>query len=140
MNSLIKSDVFDMFDTFLGLRDPFQGLGRMEDPVRASLEEDTNNYIVRAVVPGYKEDEIECKIEGRQVTLYGKKEKVSEMDDWHSSSRSSFKSRFVLPTNAMTEDLASVNAELKDGILVVKVPKMVPKAEEVKKIPIKTST
>jgi len=107
---------------------------RTEDPVQVSYEYDDNSYYVRAVVPGFNEKELYVNVNDNILTVSGKKEKVSDKDGLHSSSRSSFTQSVRLGNDTIPED---INAEHKDGILVISIPRKRRNKIEDKTIPIK---
>jgi HSP20 family protein len=144
-----RRDIFSLIDM---LSDPFEvdnlfgvPAERREDPVRVNVEHDADNYYVRAVVPGFADDELHVAIDGRVLTVSGKRERVSDDSEFRrdgtdapllSSSRASFTQKVQMLPDARLDD---IEAEHKDGILVVTVPrKAVPKIES-RSIPIKAS-
>jgi HSP20 family protein len=75
-------------------------------------------------LPGIKEKDIEISLTGNRLTLRGtrEEEKREEKDTWFAVERSygSFTRSFTLPAGA---DAEHANADLKDGVLTVSVPK-----------------
>lgn len=106
----------------------------LEDPVNVTYEQDDKNYYVRAVVPGFKDSELNVGIDGNIVTVSGKREKTSEKDGMHSSSRSSFTQSVRLASDAIVDE---ISAEHRSGILVITIPRRESKKIESKVIPIK---
>jgi len=106
----------------------------LEDPVNVTYEHDDKNYYVRAVVPGFEESELHVGVDGNIMTVSGKREKTSEKDGMHSSTRSSFTQSVRLASDAVVDE---ISAEHKAGILVVTVPRRESKKIESKVIPIK---
>jgi HSP20 family protein len=82
-------------------------------------------YMVRAEVPGLKANEIELTLTGDTLTLRGEKKQEEKKKDEHGQlferRYGAFERSFNFPTPVNNEN---VEAELKDGILTVRVMKM----------------
>jgi HSP20 family protein len=93
------------------------------------IYEDQNAIVLEADLPGLKAGDFNISIENYKLTLTGERkfEKESKGDNWHRVERSygSFTRAFTLPSTVNVEE---VNAEFKDGVLRVTLPKR----EEVK--------
>lgn len=89
-------------------------------------------------LPGVAEEDIHLSVEGGVVTVKGEKktEREEKGDTWYFSERQygSFARSFRLPADA---DEAAVNADLKDGVLTITVPRKAPKPKEGKRVPIR---
>ena len=104
-------------------------------PAHLSISESPEGFTIRAEVPGFTGNEVQINIEGRRLTISGKRERREEREGEHSI-YSEFCSDQLL---RVVDLLADVNAEeakasLKDGILEIQVPKAAP----AQKIPITT--
>lgn len=124
--------------TFSAQRDPFLGTGdllraffseRTVSPPSAPalrVQEDASAYSFEAELPGLSETEVELTLEGRTVTIQGKRE-VAPPPGYavRKQERSAFHvfRRFQLPVSVETD---SVSARLKDGVLHVHAPKVAP--------------
>lgn len=100
------------------------------------LKETKDSYIVRADVPGVKEDDIDISVTGTRVTINGKREseRREEGEQYHLYERSfgSFSRAFTMPDDV---DLDRIDAKCENGVLTLAVPK---KAEsQPKKISLK---
>ena len=100
------------------------------NPVSADLWEDKDNVYVKMALPGIKKEDIKINILSDSITISGNtkvEEKSSEEDKkyYFRSMESSYEQSFNLPTKV---DQNKADAEFKDGVLTVKMPK----AEEVK--------
>lgn len=137
MKSLAKNSfVFDMLEDLMD-PNPFWTVPvwKIEDPVQLTTFDDDRNYYVRAVIPGFKENELNIKINNRKITISGKKEAKQSQGDIFSSSRASFSHTYHLPQDSVPDNIC---AELKEGVLVVQIPKWNPTPEKnAKTIPIK---
>jgi len=87
------------------------------------LEKD-GNLILRAELPGMTEKQIELKLEGDTLTLKGERKMDNEdkKSNYHrvESFYGSFTRSFRLPE---TVDAEKINAEYKNGVLTITVPK-----------------
>lgn len=93
------------------------------------IYEDQNAIVLEADLPGLKPGDFNLSIENYKLTLTGERrfEREKKSDNWHRVERSygSFTRTFSLPSTVNVEE---VNAEFKDGVLRVTLPKR----EEVK--------
>ncbi|MHC4452373.1 MAG: Hsp20/alpha crystallin family protein [Planctomycetota bacterium] len=130
-------------------RDPFAGFGNVQEAFRDMLEtwpfgerqalsvadwtpscnvsESPEEYRVEAELPGVKQENVERNVEHRVLTLRGERreEKEEKGKKYHrtESSYGSFMRSFTLPDDA---DEANVDAEYKDGLLTVRIPRTTP--------------
>jgi HSP20 family protein len=116
--------------------DPFSELNRFQSEIARSLEtsrnvapavdifEDKEAILVRAELPGVKSEDVKIEVENNVLTLRGqrrlehedKKDGYHRVERWHGS----FTRQFMLPR---TVDSETIDAQLKDGVLTVKLPK-----------------
>jgi HSP20 family protein len=93
------------------------------------IYEDQNAIVLEADLPGLKPGDFNLSIENYKLTLTGERkfEREKKSDNWHRVERGygSFTRAFSLPSTVNVEE---VNAEFKDGVLRVTLPKR----EEVK--------
>lgn len=137
MESLRAFDPFRMIRELMG-SDPFAS---MLSPTSATFVPDTeiketkDSYVVNIDLPGVREQDLEVSVTGNRLTVSGKREEEerSEEDRFFAYERSygAFNRSFVMPEAA---DLDRLDAELRDGVLRISVPK---KAEmQPRRIPI----
>jgi HSP20 family protein len=122
-------DPFEMMQELMGA-DPFRELSRgivgESTGFLPSFEvkETKDSFIFKADLPGIKEDDLEISLSGNMLTISGQRqeEKKDEGDRYYAYERSygSFTRSFTLPDGA---DPEHVQAELKDGVLTLVVPK-----------------
>jgi HSP20 family protein len=103
---------------------------------RVDFSETDKEYIVEAELPGVKEKDVDISISNEGVlTIQGKRETTQEQKErnYYRLERSygSFERAIALPTDS---DSDKANAEFKNGILTLHIPKKEPAAGEVKKI------
>lgn len=125
------------------LYDPFRTWGQkltefLSPASDAKLADD--HYRITIELPGVDEKDMELTVHDGVVTVQGEKKSEHEEkgDTWYFSERQygSFSRSFRLPPDA---DETKVNADLKDGVLTVTVPKTEPKESGAKKVEIKKS-
>jgi HSP20 family protein len=115
------------------LYEPFRTMGqRIADLVAPAAEAsgDAGAYRITVELPGVAEEDIHLEVHDNVVTLQGEKrtEREEKGETFYFTERSygEFSRSFRLPPDA---DGAKVEAELKDGVLTVTIPKHPPAAE-----------
>jgi len=123
------------------LYDPFRQAGaRIADWIapasEASAEADA--YRIAVELPGVEAEDIALSVDEGVLSLSGEKRSSREEkgDTWYFSERQygSFSRSFRLPADA---DGDKVEADLKDGVLTIRVPKRKAPSEAAKKVSIK---
>ena len=112
-------------------------LGFAEWSPTVDIEEDDNNYLIRADVPGVDKKDIEVRLDNGVLSITGEKKVEKETGKGSKQHRTerycgSFSRRFTLPTTIKSD---KVDASYKDGVLSLKIPKAEeakPKAIEIK--------
>jgi HSP20 family protein len=121
-------DPFRMVDELLRW-DPFRsgemyGAGGMEFMPSFEVKESKEEYVIRGDLPGVKDADLDISVTGNVIQISGRREQESrqEGDRYHTVERSygQFTRAFSLPDGADTDH---VSAELKDGVLAVRIPK-----------------
>jgi HSP20 family protein len=118
MRDLMNWDPFaEMFPT--GNR--FEG---MTFAPRFEVKESKDAYVFKADLPGIEEKDLDITLTGNRLTVSGKREaeQRQESDTYYAYERSygSFSRSFTLPEGA---DFDRCDADLKNGVLTVSVPK-----------------
>ncbi len=125
------------------LYDPFRNMGSrlaefLAPASEASLADGA--YHIAVELPGVEEKDIEVTCHDGLVSVTGEKktEREEKGDTWYFSERQygAFSRSFRLPPDA---DGDKVEADLKDGVLNIVVPKSAPKEAAATKVKIKTS-
>jgi HSP20 family protein len=104
------------------------------------LADNGKEYLVKAEVPGLTKDDLKIEITDSSIEISGEtKLEESEEDKKKGYIRrerryASFYRSLPLPENVLTD---KADAELKDGILTVKLPKAAPPERKAKKVPVK---
>jgi HSP20 family protein len=126
-------DPFERMRELMGF-DPFEQMGRMVSGggeqawnfVPAfEVKETKDAYIFKADLPGVKESDLDITLTGDRLTVSGKREteQQEESDRFYAYERSygTFSRSFTLPEGV---DANHCNAELKDGVLNLRLPKL----------------
>ncbi len=115
--------------------DPFAELNRFQREMSRSFEpsswtpavdifEDKESIQVRAELPGVKTEDVKVDVENNVLTLRGERklEHEDKKDSYHRIERwyGAFTRQFMLPR---TVDPEHIDAQLKDGVLTVRLPK-----------------
>jgi HSP20 family protein len=106
---------------------------------RLDLEETEKEYRITAELPGMEEKDVEVLLTGNSITLKGEKkeEKEEKGRNYYHTERSygSFHRSVPLPEGI---EIEKVDAEFKNGVLTVKLPKTAQEKTKSKKVPIKS--
>jgi HSP20 family protein len=121
--------------------DPFAEMESLMPSVRGfvpemEVRETKDGYVIRADLPGVKEDDVTIDITGRRLMISGRREEEHRDENeryWaYERSYGSFSRSFTLPEGI---DPDRIDANLNSGVLEVLIPKS--KAEEPKRISVK---
>ena len=112
-------------------------LGFAEWSPTVDIEENDDNFTIRADLPGVAKDDIEVRLDNGVLSISGEKridKETGKGTKQHRTERfrGSFSRRFTLPTSI---DADKVNADYKDGVLSLAIPKLEtekPKAIDIK--------
>ena len=106
---------------------------------KMDLEETEKEYRITAELPGMEEKDVEILLTGNSISLKGEKkeEKEEKGKSFYHVERSygSFQRTVPLPDGI---DLKRVDADFKNGVLTVKLPKTAEAKRSGKKVPIKS--
>lgn len=123
------------------LYEPFRGLGeRLSEWVAPAAEASgaEDRYRITVELPGVNEEDIALSVDDGVVTLTGEKktEREEKGETWFFSERQygAFSRSFRLPPDAAGD---KVDAEMKDGVLTIRVPKRVPADDPTRKVKIR---
>lgn len=164
---IVRRDPYSMFarDPFQMMReiarDPFQMMREMMfDPTRMftwspwtgrelgwnvgfEVRETDDAFLLRADLPGIRNEDLDISLTGNQLQISGKREHEQEEGErqgqYYAYERSfgSFSRSFTLPESA---DLDQIRSDLKDGVLTVVVPKKPGAGPQRRKIQIGSGT
>ena len=118
----LHNEMDDLFDSFFrGLDRPFAGYKAWP---AIDIAEEEESIVVRAEVPGCKAEDIDISVYGNKLTISGEKKITDEKKEkgfYHvESTYGSFRRELALPTDV---DQAKIEAECKDGVLSITLPK-----------------
>lgn len=138
------ADFDRMFDRFFEDSDefamrPFAEFSRSFNPT-LDVSESDNEIKVSAELPGLNEDDIDVSLTGDVLTISGEKKAETEDkgENYHRIERTygSFKRTITLPSEV---EVDQVEANFKNGVLTIILPKRAEAQENVKKIDVKAS-
>jgi HSP20 family protein len=112
-----------------------EGETRMEWSPATDISETDKEYLIRAALPAVSKEDVRVTIEGGMLTISGerkqrdeeKKEKFHRVESFYGS----FSRSFTLPENA---DSSKIQAQYKDGMVTVHVPKATPEPRKLTEI------
>ncbi len=116
---------------------PDKDWGMTEWSPTVDIEENDDNFKVTADLPGVNKDDIEVHLDNGVLSITGEKRVDTETGEGTKQHRTerfrgTFSRRFSLPTSI---DAEKVNADYKDGVLTLAIPKVEsekPKSVEIK--------
>ncbi|HYL25637.1 MAG TPA: Hsp20/alpha crystallin family protein [Burkholderiales bacterium] len=117
-------DLFNDFGKGFFVR-PFAFPQETELSIKVDVKEDDKGYTIKADIPGVKKEDIQIDVDDDQVTLRAetkkeKEEKKAEKVVYSERSYGMVSRSFTLPTDV---DAKGANAEYKDGVLTLTLPK-----------------
>lgn len=96
-------------------------------PVTVEITETEKDINIRAAVPGFKSEEIEISVKNNQLILRGETEMTAKREDettiFSERRGNKFCRQVILSAEVNAE---KVTANLKDGVLLLKLPKLAP--------------
>lgn len=117
------------------LEDWFKAESELLHPVHIDVAESGEGLTVRAEVPGFSAKDLEISLEGRRLTIAGKRETKEERKDKKTIYTERCSDQVLRVVDLpVAVDAAKAAATLKDGMLEIKAPKAAP----AKKVPIET--
>jgi len=131
MNKLIKSSPFlpSLFNNFFD--DIITPYWDVPQSPTIKVSSDEKAYYLKADVPGFDDNDVQVEVKDNIIHLSGKIENKSEQDGRFVSDIKSFSHSYSLPNDIISDE---ISADMKNGILVVSLPK---RKIEKKQIPIK---
>jgi HSP20 family protein len=131
--------MYDRWNRFFGedLMDETSKNGLIPSAWRpmTDIYETKESYVFKVELPGFKKEDIKVEFSGDTLTLRGerKQEEETKNENLHRLERSYglFERSFTIPKNV---DAKKIDASLKDGILVLTIPKV--EEAQTKAIPI----
>lgn len=110
---------------------------QFEGQLAVDVYQTKDTIVIKAPIAGVKPEDIDVAISEDVVTIRGdrKEESVIEKDSYYVQECfwGSFSRSVILPTSTVAE---KANASLRDGVLTIEIPKVVPE-DKVKKIKVK---
>ena len=119
MKELMRFDPFEQMERVMGGAVP-----SVSFVPAFEVKETKDAYVFKADVPGVKESDLDITLTGDRLTVSGKREteREEDTDRFYTYERSygSFTRSFTLPEGV---DAEHINAELKEGVLHLRLPK-----------------
>ena len=142
MNRLVRYDALPdrLDDLFAGFFRPVAEASRAASPgtaeIRLDVREDDKAYLVEAVIPGARKEDINVAIDGNEVSISAEVRKEKELTERGRVLRSERYYGKAARSFALAQEIDEANAIAKysDGILALTLPKK--EAASVKKITI----
>jgi HSP20 family protein len=119
-------EIFESRGSSLGhdLEDWFRAESELLHPVPLKVTGSTDEFIVRAEVPGFSSKDIEVIVEPRYLAILGKRETKKEGENGEMIRSEWCADRIFRTLNLPSDvDTTKVSTTLKDGILTVDLPK-----------------
>ncbi len=133
MRDLMHWDPFSELAPMLGMQSSHGVFAAFD------VKETPDAYVFKADLPGFTEKDVEITAAGNRLTIAGvrRDEREEKGDTYYVAERrhGTFNRSFTLPQGV---DVEHVNAELKQGVLTVTVPRV--SAQMAKKISVKSSS
>ncbi len=138
-NDLIRSeDVFDRFfnNYFDDFFRPWETVTLQHNNFKVDILEDEGYYLVEADMPGFTKDDLEISYENHYLTIKAQKEESIETRKEQFVRRERQCGVFSRTFYMESIDVDSIDANFKDGLLSIKIPKTTDNNPQ-PKIPIK---
>lgn len=146
----MRSGFDDLFDSFRSEFDDMMNFWWPMTPVRrrirpttvgypiSDIEDKGDHYELKADLPGVSKDDVDITVTNDTIEISGEQKKAKEEESENYLLRerrwASFKRSYGLPDEVLPDE---AEAEMKNGILTVKVPKKEPTKIEVHKVKVK---
>jgi len=123
------ASAFEAENSFMNYFDKF--LLDLPTSVKTNYGENENEFFVHLQVPGFSKEDLKINFENESLTISADVEKTTEnnSDSFHRKDfeKTSFKKSFYLPKNVIKNE---IEAELKNGVLNIVIPK-----QKIEKLP-----
>lgn len=132
-----RRDNFDLFDDFFGNDNFFKA--KNNSLMKTDIKETDSKYIIEMDLPGYDKENINLSLNDGYLEISAKQEKEENEEEAKYVRKERFYgecSRSFYVGDTITEE--DIDAEFKNGILIINVPKKLEsEVKEIKKIEIK---
>jgi len=130
---------FDLFNIFNDMDKVYFGGAMPMNSCRTDIKDEGDKYVMESELPGFEKDDIKLDLNGSCLVISAEhKTENSEKDDKgnyirRERSYGSYKRSFDIPD----VDVEKINAEYKNGILTIDLPKKQPESPIAKRLEIK---
>jgi HSP20 family protein len=115
------------------------GLNTIDSQAKVNISSDDKNYHISLAIPGLTEKDISLELHQGKLVIRGEKKENIETKDRHyyrvEHSYGSFQRVLTLPEDANVD---GINANAKNGVLDIRVPRNALPQHDIKRIPINT--
>jgi len=141
MKEIVRFDTSALNRAFIGLDTMFNDVEhRLANQIQTNyppynvIKHDEDNYEVQLAVAGFRQDEVDITVENTQLMIKGTKFEEADTKEYlyRGLAARDFERHFTLG-----QYLEVAGAEIKDGLLIVKLKRNVPEAMKPRKIDIK---
>jgi HSP20 family protein len=137
-------DLFDMDDTFRSLMNsPFfnfhdKSIDTTNVLPKTRISEDKDNYFINLEMPGVVKEDVKISLENNLLSISGTKKQNKKTEDENLIMNEIYYGEFSRSFN-VTDEIKKddIDAEFKDGVLNIRLPKVEEVKPKVKEIPIK---
>ncbi len=133
-NKNIWNDFNKQFEQFEQRMNQMQSQNNFGTQSRRYFDKENNNYVIQISVDGLNKENMEIITKDNIISIKGKIKIQRRLGNNLSTSSKSFSQSFSLPNDA---DDSNINANFKDKILTVSIPKLEEPKPTVRKIEIK---
>lgn len=120
----MRSELDEMFEDFFNWGKSGEELSTMKWSPSVDISENDESIVINAEIPGMNKEDINVSVKNDTLTIKGEKKKEREEEDenYHVVERSygRFQRSFTLPDNVKSDE---INANYKDGVLNITIPK-----------------
>jgi len=115
---------FDEFDLMIRPRALGQSSKKNEFGIICDVKETPTNFIISADLPGMKKEDIHVELKQDVISIHGDRGTKAKEEEFllEERPRGKFHRRFALPSKEEI-DISKINAEYKNGLLTISIPK-----------------
>lgn len=114
---------------------PHQSQANSNYPPHNIVKYDETHYGIEVAVAGFSKDEITVEVDQDQLTVHGRKQ--SQVDSRFEYLHRGLAARDFEQTFTLAEYMQVIGAEVKDGMLIIEIERLVPEALKPRQIEVK---
>ncbi|MDR0222357.1 MAG: Hsp20/alpha crystallin family protein [Oscillospiraceae bacterium] len=128
---------FDLLNVFRDFERDFFGGEMPVNSVKTDIREEADKYVLEAEMPGFGKDDIKIDVEGDYLTLSAERSSEKEDKDGGYIRRERSYGSFKRSFNIESVDSEKIEAEYKNGVLSLSLPKKGEKTPNTRRLEIK---